>query len=232
MSFITAKQIKKFLEAKRAVTGFTTTLGTSNTITTQLGSLASSNGVPAQVANKVTETVGFIISGNNKAEIWLASSKDAIQDGKGNEVYGKITKPGADYLIEFYSLINGVETAYSMPAGRIIDFTVNYYFDFGRLPDDILTKISAIEVGEDPDSKAGEYIELLTVTAINTVSDLTKSPISNSEPMQLIINGQVEDNLVNGAFFINGKAVTWSFTNSGYNLETTDRVVAKYKTFE
>ena len=232
MSFLKAKQITKFLEARRSVTGLTTTSGVSNIITAALGVVAASDGVPVQVANKSNGTVGFIVSGNNKIDIWSSSTKDALQDQKGNEVYGKITKPGADYLIEFYSRISGVETAYSMPASKVLDFTVNYYFDFARLPDDVLTRVNSLVVGQDPDIGAFEYTELLTVSSLNTVSDVTKNPTSNIETAYLIINGQVEDNLASGAFSLSGKVITWNAANAGYNLEVGDRVVARYKTFE
>lgn len=232
MSFIKAKQIRKMFEAPMVISGFTTSAGTSNIVTSSLSTIATSEGVPVQVANETNFTRGFVVSGNNIVDIVESASKTAIQDKKGNEIYGRLTKPGADYIVTFYSLVGGVETEFSIQAGIPINLVVAYLYDFNSLPSDALRRIAGAVVGQDPTLGAVEFQELLTVSSTNTVSNLAKSPISNSEPMQLIINGQIEDNLSNGAFSISGKIITWNQTNAGYPLETGDRVVAKYKTFE
>ena len=70
----------------------------------------------------------------------------------------------------------------------------------------------------------------MTVTGLNTLANLAKTPIDNS--LAIYINGKAETEGASEAFTRVGKAITWSATNAQYDLETTDDVVAHYNTQE
>lgn len=75
-------------------------------------------------------------------------------------------------------------------------------------------------------------IEALTIATQNTVPDLSKTPITASEVI-LFVNGVANSSQETPApFTVAGKVVTWSAANAGFNLETTDEVLADYLTAE
>lgn len=50
-----------------------------------------------------------------------ATTKDVIEDGSGNEVYGRLSWNGSSYILSWYSNIAGVETAYDFTTAMNID---------------------------------------------------------------------------------------------------------------
>lgn len=202
----------------------------TSVITTAL-STAGRGGVSVPVQVSTNDSVGIITATNNRVEILNASTKERIADSNGAEVYGRLTESGGVYTLTYYSLSSGVETAYSMPSTSI-DFFFNYCFDAARLPTDFAVTLPTKVINQDPAGRSGrEYIERLTVSGLNTVSNLTKTPISGS--LKLIVYG-VTHTLSDSPtpFSVTGKAITWNASNAGYDLETVDNVVASYFTNE
>lgn len=67
----------------------------------------------------------------------------------------------------------------------------------------------------------------LSVTSTNTLSALSATYAGTF--FLLIVNGQTLNTVgASPPFTVSGTAVTWSAANAGYNLETTDSVVAVY----
>lgn len=231
MNQINRRQIaRKYTTGFQLATNFTTTLGITNNVTAIFGTLCTADNVPVQVGSTTlnSEALGYVL--NQKVRVWDTISKSAIKDSLNNEVYGKITKPSSDYLLNYFSLVDGVETTYSIAAGLGIDFAPIYVYDDLNLPIDFATRVDAIEVGQDPAKRATSFSELLTISATNTLSDLTKTPIV-SEEIKLIING-VEYSTVDGSLSISGSTITWLFTasNSGFDITTTGySVKVEYK---
>ena len=222
-------QIDQLLYAYVRVNGFTAS-STSTNATTAITTAVSTAGkggvaVPLQVAS--ASAVGVITTGSdNRVEIYDATTKQKISDDS-NEVYGRITESAGVYTLSYYTLVAGVETASTV--AQSIDFEFIYNFDFGRLPINALTAVKARNISDDPSSSSGSlFDEVLTVTALNTVSDLTKTPTGT---VKLFVNGQAVSSLTT-AFTVVGKAITWNATNSGYALRTTFEVIASYNTLE
>lgn len=236
---IQSKQINKTLAAAVRVSGFSAN-GGSNTVTTAITSALSTAGdgglsVPVQVAST---DIGVITSGtNNRIEIWDATSKDKFVASNGEEVYGRLTESSGVYTLTYYTLPNtGTETAYSFGSSTSIDFEFGYRFDFYRYPTDAAIATVARNINQDPSQSAGRpYAEKLTITAQNTLPNLSKTPVSSST-VELMVWGVSYDALGGGTayFTVNTttKALTWSATNAGFNIDTTDYVVARYFTFE
>jgi hypothetical protein len=170
-------------------------------------------------------------------EIYNATSKDKILAANGEEVYGRLTEATGAYTLSYYTLDNtGAEAAYTFGAATNIDFEFIYRFDFARFPTDGVIGVSARNISNDPSGSGGSlYREQLTVTATNTLSNVTKTPI-NANVFTLAINGVTYDTFGGGAARVSvnlsTKAVTWSSSNAGFSIDTTDRVIAEYTTNE
>jgi hypothetical protein len=223
------KQIEDYKIGRMGSANFSGS-GASNVVTAAITTAASGDGVPVQVGATTTE--GFITTGvNNKVLIFNTTSKIAIEDGFGNEVYGRLTEVVGVYTLSYFSIQAGVETSVVLAATNI-DFYVAYNYLFKDLPNDILIRVRAVSVGEDPSSLSGRTIrnEKLTITALNTLSNLAKTPLNNT--VALYINGKAEVEGASEAFTRVGKVLTWDATDAEYDLETTDDAVVHYNTLE
>jgi hypothetical protein len=231
MTLIQAKQVKKLLDAPLSIAAFTTTAAVSDDVTIAVQAVLTATGVTEAVA---TATVaGVLTSGNNRVEIWNATTKEKINDAQGNEVYGRVTGAIGAWALEYYSLVAGVETAFTMPVVGI-DFDFNYKFEFKDLPAESLTKTKQMVYDDLSSAKGQLFAEKLTIAVQNTVPNVTKQP-SATESFELIINGKVETTVgLTPAVTAStaNKTVSFSAANAGYNLDTTDHVVAVYLTKE
>ena len=240
---IQSKQIEQLLQGFVRISGLSAVGATLSTVittplTTLLGS-AGRNGiaVPLQVATTTTE--GVITSGqNNRAEIYDAVTKEKIfnQVGatSGEEVYARITEAAGVYTAEYYYLANGtgVETAFTFPATQSIDVELIYQFTFEHLPADFATSIKYRNVADDAKSSGFTYQEALTVTAPNTVSSLSFSPVDPAQ-VRLTVNGQTFYSVLH--YTVTGLAISFSpaqLVAMGLGqVDTTDTVYAEYRRF-
>lgn len=212
--------------------------GASDTVTSAITTALSTAGrggvaVPLQ-ASSGEDSVGVVVTGDNRVEIYDAATKQKVKDASGNEVYGRITHSGGVYTLTYYSLVSGTETAYTSFSSTSIDFEFLYRFDLYRLPSGFATGVKSRNVSDDPAGTGGTvYREQLTPTGTNALPDLTKTPTSSSV-LLLYVNGVAIDSFGSGSapFSLSGKTITWSATNAGFTLETTDRVIASYFTNE
>ena len=230
MALTQAKQIQKNLIGRMNVVNFSA-VGTSDLITTEVTAAASADGVPLQASTGVSTSTGFMVTSPfNKVEIIDTTSKDHIDDGSGNEVFGRLT--GAPvYTLTYFSIQSGVESSVDLPATNI-DFFIAYNYTFKDFPFSAGMRVPSVVVGDDPANQAGRPIrnEVITVTGINTINDFAKIPIVGSAA--LIVNGKAEDSGSGGSFSHAAKVITWIPGQAGFDLETTDRVVAFYNTTE
>jgi hypothetical protein len=162
-------------------------------------------------------------------EIYHATTGAKLDDDLGNEVYGRITHAAGVYTLAYFSRINGVETAYTMPATQI-DFEFTYVYTFASFPTQGVTGVRSRRVTDDIGSAGLMFAEALTVTGLNTIAALTKTPVAAGD-LKVIVNGKVHRSF-GGDFTLASKTITWVPVAAGYNLETTDEVSAEYRTFE
>ena len=235
MPQIQPKQINKIISAPIKITGLSVGTGVNFVlVTSAIGSVlatAGQNGVsvPTQTSSGVMGVGIVTTSPSNKSEIYDNVQKTPITDLLNNEIYGRIVASGSDWLLNFYILSSGTETAYTTISNITIDFDFVYRFDFNTLPSDYAVATVSRNVNLDPKGQNATPIsELLTVTALNVLSSLSHIPSSPTNVV-LIVNGIEEFYLGSSpSFVVSGASVTWSPTNSGYSLETTDHVYAKY----
>lgn len=73
-----------------------------------------------------------------------------------------------------------------------------------------------------------EFIEKLTVTATNVISNISQAP-TFPEKALMLVNGIFYDSLgSDGAFSISGTTITWLSANIGFDIQTDDRVLIRY----
>jgi hypothetical protein len=169
-------------------------------------------------------------AGLNRVEIWDNTTEKKL--GGNDEVYGRITFSNPNYVVTFYQLINGVETAYTLPGATSLQLAIVYVYDFGRLPIDFAI---SNQIYSDPTSTASGAVEksqtdVLTPTALNTLPQLSKTPSRNSEII-VFVNGLAYGHVV-GQLTISGKQLTWVRSETGADIDSSDRVFVRYVTTE
>lgn len=73
------------------------------------------------VGDSVTTGVIVNTARAHKLELRDASTNDAVDDGSGNEVYGRLSFAATVYTVTFFSDIAGTETAYSFSGPTSVD---------------------------------------------------------------------------------------------------------------
>lgn len=229
------KQINKILAAPIRVAGVVVpSTSVSTIITTEVTAAlntAGYNSKPIPLLYSTSDTSpGIIKDINNRVEIYSNTTGNKIEF-QGNEVYGRLTESSGVITLNYYYLLTGVETSYTFLTATTIDFEFNYRFEFKDLPTDSIIAIKQRNVQDDiPGSTGKQRIEKLTVSSLNNISALSIMPLSNKR-VRLLINGyQLESIATNPAFTVVGTAITWNSINAGWDVETTDEVIAEYFT--
>jgi len=233
---IASKQVSRIFAGSIKVTNMSVNSGNSSVVATSAVTTAlttagdNSTAVPL-VASSGPSVVGVIVTAPlNLVKIWDTTTKMVLSSSAGTEVYGKLTNSGSVYTISFYYLDGaGVEQAHTFSSNQAFDFDFCYRYKFEQIPADFA--IAQIVRNIDLDlGGAGTtpFIEILTVTGTNIVSNLSQTP-NTSYPILLIVNGLSEPNVgVNASFSVAGVVITWNAANAGYSLATTDVVYAQY----
>jgi hypothetical protein len=239
-----AKQIiDRFIAAPLAITGFSAS-GSSNAVTTPITTLlntAGNGGVSVPLQPSVSSGLGVITTGAaNRIKLFDGTSGDQLQSSSLN-VYGKLTEASGVYTLSYFTTSDaGIESAFTFGSTTSINFSFFYRFDFARFPVDALVNVLSADLLSDlvsSGSSATNFAEQLTVTATNTIAALTKTPVSASI-LNMFVNEAAYDTFggASAAVSVNlsTKAITWnpSAPNTGFSIETTDRVIARYLTTE
>lgn len=248
MALLDSKQVLKPLAGAVHINGFAmpaaATANVSAAITTALATAGDGGiAVPVQasaftrtVAGGTVFTEGVIgTAPNNLVQVWNSTTKGKLTDATGqNEIYGRITIAGAVYTLSLYSLVAGVETAFTSTAQNI-DFEFNYLFSFEHYPFDGAIGVNSKNVQQDVGGGARLRAEKVAVTALNTLAALSVPYVASSQAAPAVnVNGQTFYSVgATPAFTIAGTAITWSAANAGIagaplNLSTNDDVTVYY----
>lgn len=223
-----AKQLDVIVgQAHWNTTGFTIPAATSITVTSLFSGYTSGG-------NDTTVGV-YTGSPQNKVYLRAKATGKALEDDSQRIIFGRLTESGSVWTISFYVLISGSETAYDFTGhdeqGNTAEFR---WCESVQLKDANPTAV--VEFGEGIDEinasnplAHNHIVEELTVTAQNTINSLTQAP-KDANDVKLIVNKlvyQVGDDFTLGG--TGNKDITWSAVNSGFNVETTDEVIAFYE---
>ena len=234
MSQFKLKQVTGVFGARLGSLNYNYPAAATSDITTTLTTLLSTAGrggvpVPVQVSTG-DNTVGVITTAPlNKILIRDNATQKPLADALGNEVYGRITEAAGVYSLALFVEIAGTETAYTPASPVAIDFYPHYRFEIEDLPANfaIATPVSVTDDPSEVTTKQENFTELLTVTALNTVSNLTNTP-DDLANLTLFVNGQAVDSLGGTNFTVAGLVITLIPAGIGYDIAPGDRVVASY----
>lgn len=140
MSKLKKKQIAVLITTPIVVSGYTLANGTSNNVTSIVGtrfSTAGYNGTALTVTNSTDETVIGIVTTTrkNKTEIYDVTNKRRLCTTDGYTVYGRLTHSGGVYTLTYYYLdASSIETAFSITGPITINFKVFYRSSFEKTP--------------------------------------------------------------------------------------------------
>jgi hypothetical protein len=225
MAITKAKQIEKPIQGfigvlNSAILATNSSKVVTADITTAVGTL------PLQLASSTQQ--GIVVSpyGNDKIEMWDTTTKEKLKDTNNNEIYGRLTEATGVYTLSFYSLVVGVETAYTFTVNTNIDYVFVYKYDFRYLPEDFAIKFPLISSNNDPERGGILVLETLTVTALNTINNLSFVP-KNVNQVLFYVNRTVVTPL--DGITVVGQAITVTPATLGYDIETTDTVYAYYQ---
>lgn len=237
MAFIRAKQILKIIAGKVYLAGIPNPIATTvTTITGQLTTAlltAGDNGrsVPLQAwPGPNQEGIPSTSAQGNLVEVYDNASKQKLSDTSGREVYGRIKIGAFGWQVFYYVQINGVESVYTIPMTvAALDFAIPYYFSFRNLPTTFATGLKSSFVSDDPAGKPQIWEEAsVAVTAPNTLAALPSAPAYL--PVHLFVNGKLESTLeLSVSATVGSTTLGWTGA-AGYNLATTDKVIARWRT--
>jgi hypothetical protein len=175
---------------------------------------------------------------NNRVLVFESGSQNVPRDpATGREVYVRIiptAKGGFNYLIIFYTLDeSGNEVNYLMPIGTF-DYFIPYRFSFEHLPDDAIIRVKSRRSNEDPQGggQGGrEVMQIITVANENAPGNLLFTPIPSTDVWAQISGFEI-DSVGNGPLQIAGKSLGWDASTANFDLETGDRMIVHYETYE
>jgi hypothetical protein len=233
------KQIKDlYLSAAVQVTGLSVS-GSSANISAAIGTALSTAGdggtsVPTQALGGSNKVGVIVATPHNRCEIADNTTGEKFASETDAEVYGRLTAAGAVYTLSFYTSEAGVETAYNFAAATTIKIEFNYRFHVAKLPADALIATRSRNIADDPavTGDGQKFTEALTVTALNVLSDLAKTPTDPDDVTLTVEDLTYKSVGTAPAFSIVGKAITWNPVNAGFDLETDDETFADYFTKE
>jgi hypothetical protein len=226
---ISKKQINAFFNGYLVISGVSVS-GSSYNATTSISTIlntAGDGGVSVPLAQFVSYASGpGILTDSTRLQIW-GNNKAILQDATGNEIYGKLTYSSNTYTLNFYSNIAGSETAYSFAQATNISFAFIYVYDFNRFPSNALTNVGVINLDTTAPQIPIPIQELIAVASTNTITQqLSYTPIAGVT--FIVNNASYPTSSAAPLFTVNSKAITIN-PNNGFNVTTTDEVIAKYE---
>jgi hypothetical protein len=123
---------RKFFIVKMHRTGFENVSVTGSSTT---GFDAAIKLIPNHADGAGTATtLGVILNATTPYKLALRdhATQNPIDDGSNNEVYGRLTWNGSAYVVSFYSMVSGTETAYSFASAQTVDMAyvaVSYRYE-------------------------------------------------------------------------------------------------------
>jgi|GEM_PF-1859111 len=188
--------------------------------------------VPFQPSSDI-DTEGLIVAaGENRVLVYESGSQNVLNDPTtGEEIYGRLVVSETGYSINYFILNDqGQEVAIDMNPGTY-DYFMPYRFSFEKLPDDALIRVKSKRVNDDAAGSGGrEVMEIIEIPTQNTPNPLSFLPIPGTFVWGHV-DGHTVDSLPNGGFSVTQKDIAWNNTGS-YDLETSDRFVVHYETYD
>lgn len=204
-----------YKRASTSLSNITVNGGSTTAFDTALKALVLDNGSFTDAVGAGSSTVNGILLNSTIAHqlpIRNHNTRDSIDDGSGNIVYGRLTQNAGNYVLTFYSWVSGVETPYSFGANTAIDLSHVYAsMDFMKLPATV--GINDASFFGDDAGLTGTIDDSQVVTNSPAFTDLL-SGLATQEA----VNNKVDD-LGSDA---NGEGASLIAVETGGNFTATD----------
>ena len=224
---ISAKQFDLLVGQVHWSTNLTLSAASSQTVTSFFTGLTSGG----------TDTTAGVIAStpNNKVYLRVAGTGHQIKDTvDGASVFARLTETSGAWTLSYFVLVNGTEVPFDFTGHPLAGVSINFrWCEVVQAANYKATSI--VYAGEGIDEydassvSAHQHInDVITITTNGqTVLTLAQTPKDDNDVV-LIINTATYNSPE--SFTISGTTVTWTAVaaSGGFDLETTDRVVASY----
>lgn len=181
-------------------------------------------------------TAGVIASApNNKVHLRVAGTGHQISDPvSGASVFARLTEVSGAWTLTYYVLVNGTEVIFDFTDHALAGANINFRW-CEVVQASNYKPTSVVNAGEGIDeydaSNASSHLHLNDVIAITTDGQvaltLAQTPKDDADVV-LVVNGATYNQPE--CFTVVGTSLTWVATSAtgGFDLETTDKVIAQY----
>lgn len=189
----------KFFLEQIAPAGFSTgtaiaASGSTNAFDTAIQTITNHNDGGG---NSTTEGVVVNSTKAYRIEVRDHATQNPFDDGNNNEVYGRLSWSGTEYVITWYSWVSGTETPYSFASGQTVDISsVLKSAPYKELTWDIFTNNGWHDVSGIVGTLADDNVVVDGMT--DFLSGLTTQATVNARVDEL----GVEDTAGQGAYYI------------------------------
>jgi len=226
---IAAKQFDLLVGQVHWSTNLLLAAGASQTVTNFFTGLTSGG----------SDTVAGVIAStpHNKVYLREAGTGHQIVDAvNGTSVFARLTESSGAWTLSYFSLVNGTEVAFDFTGHPMVGSNINFrWCEVVQAANYKATSI--VYAGEGVDeydagaSSASAHHHIndpITVTANGQISLTLANEPKDVADVVLIINTATYNSPE--SFTVVGTTLTWTATaaNGGFDLETTDKVVAQY----
>lgn len=181
-------------------------------------------------------TVGVIASTpNNKVYLRVAGSGHQITDDvHGASIFARLTETSGAWTLSYFSLVNGTEVPFDFTGHPLVGSNINFRWcevvqAANYKPTSIVYAGEGIDEYDASSASAHLHInDVITITTNGqTALTLSQTPKDGNDVV-LVINTATYNQPE--SFTVSGTTVTWTATaaNNGFDLETTDKIVANY----
>lgn len=181
-------------------------------------------------------TVGVIASTpNNKIYLREAGTGHQIKDTvNGVSVFGRLTENAGAWTLSYFVLVNGTEVSYDFTGHPLVGANINFRWcevvqAANYKPTSVVNAGEGIDEYDASSASAHQHINDVIAITSNGQTALTLSQIpKDANDVVLVVNTATYNQPE--SFTVSGSTVTWTATaaSGGFDLETTDKVVAIY----
>ncbi len=237
------RQVQALIDAYTKLVGIGFVIGTSSTTlpnnSFRIGYLqnAGRNGqdLPNQRATTFDEA-GVLCTneGNFGTGVVRLSTGPRVEQANpdtGAQIYADIfQETNGDFTITLKQRdpVSGAESNFVATA-TAYNICFLYRYNLHQLPPGALVSKDVLTLPRPSASSILDKAEVLTVTAVNTLSALSEPARLTNGVFWLKINNLMFDNLPGGGITVSGTTVTWNSAITGLVLNPGDRVIAYYK---
>lgn len=193
------------------------------------------DGTDLPVTEATATAEGWV--GGDVVELLNSANSEPVSF-EDNELYARLVQDGANLKFNFFTNVEGVETAASIDADTVgvadLDVIFSYKYKFANLPEDAITRAKRTYVGDDPAGGGTDLVPYVEYVTIVTQDTLPQPSVevgavvvgdTNTYEVKVFVNGVYESGVT---YDQPTNTLTWDANALGYTLMTDDVVTYEY----